>query len=72
MTTTQISKRVIFYLTIIAIVLTPFVLEGGITECIIRHFSALALFVSLTVAAFWKCTKEEFTKVTGLRVFDEI
>ena len=71
MTTTQISKRVIFYLTIIAIVLTPFVLEGGIKECIIRHFSALALFVSLTVAAFWGCTKEEFVKITGLMIIEK-
>ena len=72
MTTVQISKRVVFYLTLVVFMLTPFVLEGGVTKCIINHFSFLAVFGSLTVAALWGCTKKEFTEITGLRVFDEI
>ena len=71
MTTVRISKRVVFYLTLVVFMLTPFVLEGGITECIIRHLTTLALLVSLTVAAFWKCTKEEFAKITGLMIFEK-
>ena len=72
MTTALITKRVIFYITLFAMVLTPFVLEGGITKCIINHFSFLAVFGALTIAALWGCTKKEFTEITGLRVFDEI
>lgn len=64
-------KRVLFYLTVISIVLLPFTIDGGIKDSIITHMSTILILGGMTVISFWGCTKKEFKNITGLDLFEE-
>lgn len=75
MTREQLTKRVLFYLTVFFFVLSPFVFENvvdnGLTQDSIVYYSILITFIFATVASFWGCTKKEFEEITGMDIFSE-
>lgn len=64
-------KRVLFYLTVISIVLFPFTVDSGVKDIIITHLSTILVLGSMTVISFWGCTKNEFKNITGMDLFEE-
>lgn len=71
MTREEKIKRVLFYLTVVSIILLPFTIDGGTKDNIIVHLSTVLVLGSMTVISFWGCTKEEFKKITGSDLFEE-
>ena len=75
MTREQLTKRVLFYLTVFFFVLSPFafenVIDNGLTQDSIVYYSILITFVFATVVSFWGCTKKEFKEITGMDIFNE-
>ena len=64
-------KRVLFYLTVISIILFSFTIDSGIKDSIIAHLSTILVLGSMTVISFWGCTKKEFEEITGMDIFSE-
>lgn len=71
MTREEKIKRVLFYLTVISIILFPFTIDGGIKDSIIVHLSIILVLGSMTIISFWGCTKKEFKKITGSDLLEE-
>lgn len=75
MTREQLTKRVLFYLTVFFLVLSPFtfenIVDNGLTQGAIVYYSILITFIFATVVSFWGCTKKEFEEITGMNIFDE-
>lgn len=75
MTREQLTKRVLFYLTVVMFVLFAFVFESivdnGLTQGAIVYYSILITFIFATVVSFWGCTKKEFEEITGIDFFSE-
>jgi hypothetical protein len=75
MTREQLTKRVLFYLTVFFFFLSPFVFENvvdnGLTQGAIVYYSILITFIFATVVSFWGCTKKEIEEITGIDFFSE-
>lgn len=75
MTREQLTKRVLFYLTVFFFFLSPFVFENvvdnGLTQGSTVFYSILITFIFATVVSFWGCTKKEFEEITGIDFFSE-
>lgn len=68
-------KRVLFYLTVFFLFLSPFVFENivnnGLTQGAMFYCSILITFIFATVVSFWGCTKKEFGEIIGMDIFNE-
>lgn len=75
MTREQLTKRVLFYLTVFFFFLSPFVFENvvdnGLTQGATVYYLILITFIFATVVSFWGCTKKEFEEITGIDFFSE-
>ena len=75
MTREQLTKRVLFYLTVVMFVLFAFVFESivdnGLTQGAIWYISTYFTVALSTVISLWGCTKKEFKEITGIDFFSE-
>lgn len=65
------TKRVLFFVTVIAIVLLPFTFEANVMQNIITHVSIVIVLGFASFLTFKDCTKKEFETITGLNIFGE-
>lgn len=66
MTPQMTVKRVLFYVTMVMIILFPFVSESYNGEDFVTYTSTMIGIGIFTLISFWGCTKEEFEKITGI------
>lgn len=69
------TKRVLFYVTVILMVLMPFMvsnfIDNGMTTEFINYISCFFVSFGVTVAMLYGRSKDEIKNITGLTLFDK-
>lgn len=69
------TKRILFYVTVILMVVLPFILtnaiDNGMTTDVINYISVFIVCLGATIAMLYGRTKKEIKDITGLTIFDE-